>query len=107
VLPQIGASNQRVRWIDTGSEMPGFDNHVYVCDVAVLEMARLLGLPERSEYRQAVTDRDRLAAELERTVAERDDLQARFEAIDILASKGFVERKKTGRPKTKQEVGAV
>ena len=39
------AGSPAERWIDTGLEMPGYDNHVYLCETAVREAARLLGFP--------------------------------------------------------------
>jgi hypothetical protein len=103
VIPFISGHDE-LGYIDTGSEMDGFDNHVYVSVKAVKEMARLIGLPSRAEYHEAATELAAVQAELEKITTERDDLEARFEAIDILASRGFVERKKTGRPK--KEVAA-
>jgi hypothetical protein len=44
------------RWIDTGAEMAGFDNHIYISEVAVNEMARLLGCPTATEYGRLVAE---------------------------------------------------
>ena len=89
------------RWVDTGSELPGFDNHVYLHERSVYEAARLLGFPERGEYRQACQDRDKAlarVAELERQVAEQ--AQA-LEAVQVLKNTGFQQTRPPGRPKTK------
>ena len=94
------------RWVDTGSELPGFDNHVYLHETSVYEAARLLGFPERGEYKQACQDRDRAQAriaELEAQVAE----QARaLGAVQVLKNTGFAQTRPPGRPKTKAVAGA-
>lgn len=50
-IPFIGpASHPDVRWVDTGAEMPGFDNHVFLSDVAVEQAALALGYPTPAAY---------------------------------------------------------
>lgn len=106
-LPYVGQTKRGIRWIDTGCELPGFDNHVYLSETAVVEAARLLGWPAPGEFRRAVGERDAALAELEAVRAERDELQARFDAIDVLASADFVARKKAGRPAAKKPTEGV
>src|SRR6476619_4281556 len=89
------------RWVDTGSELPGFDNHVYLHERSVYEAARLLGFPERSEYRQACLERDQAQArvrELEALVVEQ---QRALDAVQVLKNTGFAQTRPPGRPKTK------
>lgn len=102
VLPSIGSSHE-LGFIDTGSELPGkgdaFDCHVYVSVVALREMMRVEGYPMPEDV-QALSDRlDELETENAALVAERDDLAAKFAAIDMLASADFRARNKPGRPK--------
>jgi hypothetical protein len=54
-IPHMGQTKD-TRWIDTGAEMAGFDNHIYISEVAVNEMARLLGAPTAKEYGRLVTE---------------------------------------------------
>lgn len=104
VIPFIGQGHED-GYIDTGSELDGFDNHVYVSVVAVREMARLINwvAPEEIEVRDThITELEARVAELEAEVASLDGV---FEAIDVLESRGYTSRKKAGRPK-KEEVPA-
>lgn len=105
VLPFIGNSNARKGFIDTGAELDGFDNHVYVSVEAAEEMARMLGW----QSPQAVRDLQRELAAAGELIGE---LQARalemeqaFGAIDVIESAGFRARKKPGR-KPREEVAA-
>lgn len=96
-IPYLGQTSPG-RWVDTGSELPGYDNHVYLHEQSVYEMARLLGFPERGEYRQACHDRD--AAEARVRVLERDLDEARqaLDAVHVLKQNGFTPARKPGRP---------
>lgn len=104
VFPHIG-SNHREGFFDTGSELPGFDNHVYVSVAAVREMARLpqVDMVAGEELRDALDELAQLRRRLAQLEDEVADLNRDFEAIDVLASRGFQARKKPGRPvKTKE-----
>lgn len=96
-LPYLGQTAGG-RWVDTGSEMPGFDNHVYLHESSVYEAARLLGYPDRGEY-IAVKQR---ADEAEARVAEVEaELEAKTEVVDAiyaLRNNGFAPTVKPGRP---------
>jgi hypothetical protein len=89
-LPYVGQTHGHTRWIDTGSELDGFDNHVYVSSVAVDEFNRLLGNPTRQAFGQ-------LKADLIKTVEECDELQRRLEeaeaqiaAVETLKTAGLL-----------------
>lgn len=98
-IPYIGATHNG-KFIDTGSEMTGgFDNRVYISDVAVGDMARMLGFVAKGEHRQMADRVAQLEAELERAHAEIADLERVQQAIDVLESKGYRSRRKPGRPK--------
>lgn len=73
-IPHIGQTDD-VRWVDTGSEMPGFDNHVYLSSSAVEEAARLLSMPTQREY-------DALSDELDAANEELADMQRRVERLE-------------------------
>lgn len=101
VIPYIGAGHER-GYFDAGSELDGFDNHVYISVVAAEQMAGMLGWAsphERAALIQEVEDLRRDRARLE---DENSDLNRDFEAIDLLASKGFQARKKQGRPRKEE-----
>lgn len=49
-VPFVGQSHESTRWVDCGVEMSGFDNHIYLSDVAVREAATLLGYPTPEEH---------------------------------------------------------
>lgn len=102
VIPFIG-QNHPDGFIDTGTEMDGL--RVYVSIVAVRDMAKLIRYVPSSAV---VAEQDkvaRLEAELEQVRAELRSAERELEAVDVLESKGFTARKKTGRPK-KEEVTA-
>ena len=99
VLPQIGANHDQ-GYIDSGSEMiaSGRDQHVYVSVVAVREMARLLGFPSPEEFAEVESDRDAIAAELADAQEDLAKADTYLDAIDVIESRGFATRRKTGRP---------
>lgn len=98
VIPFIGTHDD-LGFIDTGSEMDGFDNHVYVSVRAVHEMARLLGLPSRDEYNQLVLEANQTARQLEQTTADLREARRHLDAIDALESADFRTRRRVGRPR--------
>lgn len=100
VLPYIGQGHEK-GYIDTGSELPGFDNHVYVSVVAVEEMARLIGWTspqQREELDAQVEDLERDLKVAQDQLAEMD---AELSAIDVLKNRGYTPAKSAGRPRTK------
>lgn len=101
IVPFIGQTHPE-GFIDTGTDYWG--ERVYLSVVGVKECAKLIGWVPKQQLQRAVRD---VNTERERVVeleAERDALQARLDAIDVIESEGFRARKKTGRPK--QEVVA-
>jgi hypothetical protein len=105
VIPYIGPATRDARFIDTGNRhTDGFADHVYISEPAVREMARMLGMPDRGEFRQMRRERDQLAAELEQAREELVEFERVQQAIDVLESKDFRARRKPGRPK--QEAAA-
>lgn len=98
VIPFI-ASNDEEGFIDTGSEMNGYDQHIYVSVKAVKEMARLIGWQSPGDFNRMVTEANKNARRVEELAAERDALQQKFDAIDVLTSADFRARNKAGRPR--------
>lgn len=104
VFPTLGASHSK-GYIDPGTELPGFDNHVYVSVEAVEQMAQLIGHPSRESHADAlqrVAELEQKVADLETDLREADKFA---EAVDVLESRDFRARRKPGRPK-KQEATA-
>jgi hypothetical protein len=96
-LPHVGQTT-RTEWIDTGSELDGYDNHVYLSGIAIREAGALIGMVAGGEVR--ARDRKITALEAQLAQAQRDLTEAmhKLAAIDVIESEGFRARKKTGRP---------
>ena len=96
-IPFLGQTAENVQWIDTGSEMPGFDNHVYLSDVAVRQCMSLFGFPSPVEFEEE--QRLRIEAEdaLVALAAKYDALERELQAVDALESAGFTRRAKQAR----------
>lgn len=98
VFPTLGAAHGK-GYIDPGTELPGFDNHVYVSVEAVEQMAEFIGFPSREAHAAALAradDLERKVADLEADLREADKFA---EAVDVLESRDFRARRKPGRPK--------
>lgn len=100
-IPFVGP-NDPEGYIHTGSVMDGWDNEVYISVKAVRGFLETLEWPKPEDYTRLAAYAKELEAQLTETVRERDELQQRFEAIDVLASADFRARNKPGRPRTKK-----
>lgn len=87
--PSIGQTRGGIRWIDTGSEMDGFDNHIYLSEPAVRDAAKLLGFPTPVEFQSLLEQRDALAFELEKTKADLKDATDTLRAISTVRAAGL------------------
>jgi hypothetical protein len=101
-LPQIGGDHEE-GFLDTGNELPGWDDRVYVSIVAVREMAKRIQWVPPEEHAEAQAKVGALELEVERLTEELNASESVFDAIDLLESQGYRARKRPGRPK-KQEV---
>lgn len=98
-IPFIGASHP-AGFIDTGSELDGFDNHVYVSVAALTEMVKVMGWPTKEEHTAAI-------GELERSLARVTELETELEEAERFAESvkwtlgrfGEDVKNKPGRPK--------
>lgn len=98
-IPFIGNSTAKKGFIDTGQDLRGWDPHVYLSVEAVEQMARMIGWQPQhvaAQHADVSRRRDERVKELE---AERDELQRRLEAVDVLKSAGFTQAKRPGRPR--------
>lgn len=97
-IPYIGQAYGERVWFDTGSEMQGPDDHVYLSGTAVTECAKMIGWVPPGEIRQARAELAGVQAQLEQERRNVLELQRRLDAIDVIESEGFRARKKAGRP---------
>ncbi len=85
-IPYIGQTAEGERWVDTGIEMPGFDNHVYLSETGIREAAQALGLVfvDDDAYSEDLTALDdaRVQVEaLQARVAELEPIEAAVRLI--------------------------
>lgn len=102
VLPSLGQSHAR-GYFDTGVDLQGFDNRVYVSVEAVEVMARTLGWVGPED----LADRDREVAALERELMDLREQLAEADkelgAVYSLKSKGWTPAAKPGRKPVQRE----
>lgn len=80
-VPYIGNSNSTKGFIDTGSELPGFDNRVYLSVEYIEDCARQMGFVEKARADITIHSLRRQVAELEKEV---NELRPKVEAISLL-----------------------
>lgn len=85
-IPHITSVTEGMRWVDTGAEMPGFDNHVYLSEQAIREAGQVLGLVDGGEHAEAIAEAAALRDMLAESEARNDEL------ISVLQNASFVER---------------
>jgi hypothetical protein len=98
VIPFLGEASGH-RFIDTGIELEGFENRVYVSEPAVKDMGKMLGFPSLEEHEELKSRVEELERELALTRDQLEDADSRLDAIDLLESANFTARKKPGRPR--------
>src|SRR5690349_20195855 len=106
VFPQLGAS-QREGFIDTGAEMPGFDNHVYVGVPALREMCKFMGWPTPESHAELVEQRDNLLSSVADLQEQLQDAHCELDAIHVMRSRGWTPARKPGPKKQRSEEVAV
>jgi len=100
-------TNDPEGFIDTGSELDGYDNHVYVSVTAIREMARMIGYQHPADVAQLERELRETREELQVAQVKLAEQERHLVAIDVLASAGFTARKKPGRPKREEEARAA
>ena len=105
VIPTIPGTHPE-GFFDTGSELPGFDNHVYVSLVAVKEMARKINWVSPATYQEALDQIEALERQIRDAEADLRETQQFMDAIDVIESRDFRARRKPGRPKKQTEEAA-
>lgn len=100
VLPQLGHAHAR-GYVDCGTELRGWDNHIYISVVAIEKLAQTVGLPTPSEVAglglELQEARERIAA-LE---AENAGMSEQLDAVAVLKRYGTKAERKPGRPTKK------
>lgn len=86
-----------------GEVLSGWDPTAGISVSHVRSLARELGYVHPDDHTRLLEDYGRLVEERDRLLAGMDELNAKFAAIDLLVSAGFVERKKPGRPAQAKE----
>jgi hypothetical protein len=97
-IPYIGQAYGERIWFDTGSEMMGPDDHVYLSGTAVKECARMIGWAPPGEVRQLQAELAGVRAELAQALDDLAEQRRRWDALDVIESADFRARKKAGRP---------
>lgn len=82
-IPHRGQTAEGERWVDTGAEMAGFDNHIYLSETAVREAGRVLGLPTPQEYDELATHALSLEQHLEHANAKIEELEELVNASKV------------------------
>lgn len=104
-LPHVNAHTPGdVRWLAC-TEMPGFDNFVYLSDVAVRQAMSLLGYKTPVEVEGIEQELAQLRAECEEMRERLMVAESFVQAVDTIESADFRARRKPGRPR-KEEVVA-
>lgn len=97
-IPYMGNSNSQ-GFFDTGSELDGFDNHVYISVEAVAEMAQLMGWSHPSALDKLEREKAALQAQVDQLQAEVKEADKFAEAAEYTLGKfGAKVQKKPGRP---------
>ncbi len=99
ISPHITQQTPNITWLDTDAEIPGGprDNHVYVSDVAVRQMATTLGYKSQREYDELA---QRCATAEEALIAMMGKLEAteaQIEAVGLLQGAGIVVKPKRAK----------
>lgn len=85
-VPYIGQTAAEERWVDTGSEMDGFDNHIYLSETAVKAAGDLLGIPsiqDHAEVLRLLALAEQEISLLNKRVAELEPLETAFVRMQI------------------------
>lgn len=102
-IPFIGSHHERGYFMGD-CELPGGDTP-YVSVVAVLEMARMLGMEpagQSAAYERALVVKDAEIADLQEQLAK---AREKLNAVEVLKSAGFTQARRPGRP-SKQKTAA-
>lgn len=100
VLPQLGHDHAR-GYVDTGAELNGFDNHVYISVIAIEKLAQTAGLPTPSEVTSLALELQEAREEIERLTVENTAQAEQLDAVAVLKRYGTKVERKPGRPRSK------
>lgn len=97
VLPQLGHAHAR-GYIDTGAELHGWDNHVYISVVAVEQLAQTIGLPTPGEVTALTVELQEARERVEALEKANAELTEQLDAVQVLKRYGTKVERKPGRP---------
>lgn len=86
-----------------GETLSGWDPKAAISASYARSLARELGYVHPDDHARLLAENDQLATELAEARTELAEMDAKFDAIDLLASAGFQARKKPGRPAQSKE----
>lgn len=104
-VPYIGNSSTNKGFIDTGSELDGFDNHVYISVEWVEAAARFVGFEPEVVAQGLRTQLEAKDTKIAATEERAADLQRQLDAIHTLKLAGATSARRPGRP-AKEKVAA-
>lgn len=96
VFPSLGQAH-RDGYFDTGVDLQGFDNRVYVSVEAVRVMARKLDWKGPEDFAEVEREREQLERELEDVRAQLAEADRELSAVYSLKSRGWTTGAKPGR----------
>lgn len=97
-LTYIGGAHPE-GFIDTGTMLPGFDNHVYISTVALREAVRARGWNTQEDYAALKSERDELERELKLAQDQLKDADRQLDAVAVLKRyPDWRQERKPGRP---------
>jgi hypothetical protein len=76
-------------FIDTGTELPGWDPHVYVSATGALEIAKAFGFPTPGALATAVARVTELEAANAELTEQLDRAQSQLDAVAVLQAHGY------------------
>lgn len=89
-------------FIDTRSELPGFDNHVYVSVKSLREMIRFMKWPTPEDYQGLVDEAEGLQRKVVDLEAQLREVDRELDAVEVLKrAPKWSEAKRAGRPPKK------
>lgn len=105
IIPGRGDTNEPRGFIDIDRVLPGWDPHVYVSQAGAEALAQFIGWSSGDHVKELEATISSLEEEVELLKSEIAQADKFLDAVDVLESKGFRTRRRTGpRTKVKEEI---
>lgn len=85
-IPYLGQTAEAERWVDCGTEMAGYDNHIYLSQTAVAKAAGLLGFPSPAEHAKLAAELATALTELQASLDRQAELERYAAAVEEIRS---------------------